>query len=175
MAQKTRVNKGTGLIRYYKCISSNQAMNQTKCRRGCLQGELTARCLGILKPTLDNVEGESWEELVTTEIGHGAYSLRWLVWVWCSDLLPPYFCLIMYEILYCFTVFDCFIKRVCNTIIHQDTVCVLNYHYYLSSWVCCWKNYVFVFIAKNWQRFIGDIIQWMPTHYSKSEVITFWL
>ncbi|KAL8156825.1 uncharacterized protein LOC141670760 isoform X2 [Apium graveolens] len=48
---------------------------------GCLRSELTARrCLGILKPTLDNVEGESWEELVTAEIGHGAYSLRWLVW-----------------------------------------------------------------------------------------------
>lgn len=57
-------------------------MNQTKCCRGCLRSELTARCcLGILKPTLDNVEGESWEELVTAEIGHGAYSLRWLVWV----------------------------------------------------------------------------------------------
>ncbi|XP_017247802.1 uncharacterized protein LOC108219061 isoform X5 [Daucus carota subsp. sativus] len=49
--------------------------------RGCLRSELTARCcLGILKPTLDNVEGESWEELVTAEIGQGAYSLRWLVW-----------------------------------------------------------------------------------------------
>ncbi|WOG99064.1 hypothetical protein DCAR_0418411 [Daucus carota subsp. sativus] len=48
---------------------------------GCLRSELTARCcLGILKPTLDNVEGESWEELVTAEIGQGAYSLRWLVW-----------------------------------------------------------------------------------------------
>ncbi|MFQ6621421.1 hypothetical protein Gotur_001943 [Gossypium turneri] len=44
-------------------------------------GESTARrCLGILKPKLNDVEGDSWEELDTMEIGHGAESLRWLVW-----------------------------------------------------------------------------------------------
>lgn len=48
---------------------------------GCQRSEHTAHsCLGILKPTLVSVEGESWEELVTAEIGHGASSLRWLVW-----------------------------------------------------------------------------------------------
>ncbi|KAL5802460.1 hypothetical protein ACOSQ4_030765 [Xanthoceras sorbifolium] len=38
------------------------------------------RCLGILKPKLNDVEGDSWEELDTTEIGLGAQSLRWFVW-----------------------------------------------------------------------------------------------
>lgn len=38
------------------------------------------RCLGILKPKLNDVEGDSWEELVNTDIGHGAQSLRWFVW-----------------------------------------------------------------------------------------------
>ncbi|MBA0550190.1 hypothetical protein Golob_021157 [Gossypium lobatum] len=49
--------------------------------RGCPSSESTARrCLGILKPKLNDVEGDSWEELDTMEIGHGAQSLRWLVW-----------------------------------------------------------------------------------------------
>ncbi|KAH7861594.1 hypothetical protein Vadar_028140 [Vaccinium darrowii] len=48
---------------------------------GCLRSDCTARrCLGILKPKLDDLEGESWEELDTMEIAHGAPSLRWLVW-----------------------------------------------------------------------------------------------
>ncbi|KAJ4725100.1 RNI-like superfamily protein [Melia azedarach] len=38
------------------------------------------RCLGILKPKLNDVEGDSWEELVNMEIGQGAQSLRWFVW-----------------------------------------------------------------------------------------------
>lgn len=41
----------------------------------------------LLKPKLDDVEGESWEELDTLEIAHGAPSLRWLVWVWISVLI----------------------------------------------------------------------------------------
>lgn len=44
------------------------------------------RCLGILKPNLNDIEGESWEELDPTEIAHGAESLRWLVWV-CTNFL----------------------------------------------------------------------------------------
>ncbi|KAK6229723.1 hypothetical protein QQP08_022234 [Theobroma cacao] len=48
---------------------------------GCPASESTARrCLGILKPKLNDVGGDSWEELDTMEIGHGAQSLRWLVW-----------------------------------------------------------------------------------------------
>ncbi|OMO83485.1 Leucine-rich repeat, cysteine-containing subtype [Corchorus capsularis] len=48
---------------------------------GCPSSESTARrSLGILKPKLNDVEGDSWEELDTMEIGHGAQSLRWLVW-----------------------------------------------------------------------------------------------
>ncbi|CAN4102707.1 unnamed protein product [Withania somnifera] len=49
--------------------------------RGCLQSENTARiCFALLKPTLEHVEGDSWEELDTSEIAHGATSLRWLLW-----------------------------------------------------------------------------------------------
>lgn len=37
--------------------------------------------MGILKPVLNNVEEESWEELENVNIGSGAQSLCWLVWV----------------------------------------------------------------------------------------------
>ncbi|XP_020580535.1 uncharacterized protein LOC110024737 isoform X2 [Phalaenopsis equestris] len=48
---------------------------------GSPRSEFTARrCLSILKPKLDNVDGESWEELESMDIGNGAQSLRWLVW-----------------------------------------------------------------------------------------------
>ncbi|PKU82421.1 hypothetical protein MA16_Dca005426 [Dendrobium catenatum] len=48
---------------------------------GSPRSEFTARrCLSILKPKLDNLDGESWEELEIMDIGNGAQSLRWLVW-----------------------------------------------------------------------------------------------
>ncbi|KAJ7963802.1 RNI-like superfamily protein [Quillaja saponaria] len=48
---------------------------------GCPRSDYTARgCLGILKPKLNYVEEDSWEELDTNEISDGAQSLRWLVW-----------------------------------------------------------------------------------------------
>ncbi|KAL3364646.1 hypothetical protein AABB24_013432 [Solanum stoloniferum] len=48
---------------------------------GCPRSENTARrCLRFLKPILEHVEGDSWEELDTLEIAHGATSLRWLLW-----------------------------------------------------------------------------------------------
>jgi hypothetical protein len=48
---------------------------------GCPSSESTARrSLSIFKPNLSNVEGETWEEIDTSEIGHGGQSLRWLVW-----------------------------------------------------------------------------------------------
>ncbi|KAJ0808965.1 putative leucine-rich repeat domain superfamily [Helianthus annuus] len=54
---------------------------------GCPRSEHTARSsLSFLKPTLNNVEEDSWEELDTMEIVHGAQSLRWLVWVWIAFL-----------------------------------------------------------------------------------------
>ena len=34
-----------------------------------------------MKPKLNTLEGDSWEELDTLDIGGGAESLRWLVWV----------------------------------------------------------------------------------------------
>ncbi|KAI8552819.1 hypothetical protein RHMOL_Rhmol06G0297800 [Rhododendron molle] len=58
-----------------------RAMNQSYYCRGCPRSDYTARrCLCLLKPKLDDVEEESWEELDTVEIAHGAPSLRWLVW-----------------------------------------------------------------------------------------------
>lgn len=36
----------------------------------------------MFKPMLNDVEGDSWEELDPAEIANGAVSLRWLVWVW---------------------------------------------------------------------------------------------
>lgn len=36
--------------------------------------------MSILKPKLNDVEGESWEELDSTDIANGVQSLRWLVW-----------------------------------------------------------------------------------------------
>ncbi|XP_021906180.1 uncharacterized protein LOC110820871 isoform X2 [Carica papaya] len=58
-----------------------RAMNQSNVCRGCPRSEFTARsCLSIFKPKLKDVAGDSWEELDATDIGHGAQSLRWLVW-----------------------------------------------------------------------------------------------
>ncbi|KAA0025152.1 protein AMN1-like protein [Cucumis melo var. makuwa] len=48
---------------------------------GCPRSDATARrSLDIFKPRLDDIEGDSWEELDTAEIANGAQSLRWLVW-----------------------------------------------------------------------------------------------
>ncbi|KDP39135.1 hypothetical protein JCGZ_00892 [Jatropha curcas] len=75
----SRCNKITAdgvseLIRYCKSL-------QTLRCGGCPRSDYTARnCLSILKPKLNDIEGDSWEELDTAEIGHGAESLRWLVW-----------------------------------------------------------------------------------------------
>lgn len=48
---------------------------------GCPRSDCTARCcLTLLKPKLDDMVGDSWEELDTAEISHNAESLHWLVW-----------------------------------------------------------------------------------------------
>ncbi|KAJ6849248.1 uncharacterized protein M6B38_269665 [Iris pallida] len=48
---------------------------------GSSRSDFTARgCLNILKPELNDVEEESWEELDSMDIVNGAPSLRWLVW-----------------------------------------------------------------------------------------------
>ncbi|KAK1304757.1 hypothetical protein QJS10_CPB11g01342 [Acorus calamus] len=48
---------------------------------GCPRSNFTARrCLSILKPSLNDVEEESWEELDVKNISNGAQSLQWLVW-----------------------------------------------------------------------------------------------
>nr|CAB3468760.1 unnamed protein product [Digitaria exilis] len=53
---------------------------------GCPRSEFTARrCLNLLKPKLNTLEEDSWEELDTLDIGGGAESLRWLVWPKIDD------------------------------------------------------------------------------------------
>ncbi|XP_062077745.1 uncharacterized protein LOC133782450 isoform X2 [Humulus lupulus] len=48
---------------------------------GCPRSDYTTRrCLGIFKPKLHDMEGDSWEEHDTAEFVNGAESLRWLVW-----------------------------------------------------------------------------------------------
>ncbi|KAL9236302.1 hypothetical protein vseg_010989 [Gypsophila vaccaria] len=48
---------------------------------GCPRSDFTARrSLGLFRPNLNNVEGDSWEELDTAEISQGGDSLRWIVW-----------------------------------------------------------------------------------------------
>nr|GFA10165.1 RNI-like superfamily protein [Tanacetum cinerariifolium] len=58
------------LVKHYHCL---------KILRwgGCPRSEHTARSsISILKPTLNDIDGDSWEELDATEIVHGAQSLR---------------------------------------------------------------------------------------------------
>ncbi|KAF0902290.1 hypothetical protein E2562_015514 [Oryza meyeriana var. granulata] len=53
---------------------------------GCPRSEFTARrSVNLLKPKLNTLEEDSWEELDTVEIGGGAESLRWLVWPKIDD------------------------------------------------------------------------------------------
>ncbi|KAK0599879.1 hypothetical protein LWI29_009393 [Acer saccharum] len=66
----------SGLVIVAKMCKSMRAVDV----RGSPRSDHTRRSLGILKPKLNDVEGDSWEELDTTEIGFGAQSLRWLVW-----------------------------------------------------------------------------------------------
>lgn len=78
----------TGYVYVYSCVltSSNNLITgyEQKCCRGCPRSDATARrSLDIFKPRLDDIEGDSWEELDTAEIANGAQSLRWLVWVGC--------------------------------------------------------------------------------------------
>ncbi|XP_044961000.1 uncharacterized protein LOC123412119 [Hordeum vulgare subsp. vulgare] len=48
---------------------------------GCPRSEFTARgCVNLLKPKLNTLEEDSWEELEAVDFGSGAQSLRWLVW-----------------------------------------------------------------------------------------------
>ncbi|XP_010276098.1 PREDICTED: uncharacterized protein LOC104610934 [Nelumbo nucifera] len=53
---------------------------------GCPRSNYTARrCLSILKPKLNDVEEECWEDLDSMDIANGAQSLRWLVWPKIDD------------------------------------------------------------------------------------------
>ncbi|KAI4320785.1 hypothetical protein MLD38_034230 [Melastoma candidum] len=53
---------------------------------GSPRSDHTARCcLGMLKPKLNDVANDSWEDIDATEIIHGAPSLRWLIWPKIDD------------------------------------------------------------------------------------------
>ncbi|ERN20077.1 hypothetical protein AMTR_s00198p00012670, partial [Amborella trichopoda] len=48
---------------------------------GSHRSDFTAwRCLKFLKPSLEVLEEESWEELDSSVLAKGAQSLRWLIW-----------------------------------------------------------------------------------------------
>ncbi|XP_073114045.1 uncharacterized protein [Elaeis guineensis] len=66
-----------GLATVAKICTNLQAVDV----RGSPRSDFTARrCLSLLKPKLNDVEEESWEELDRMDICSGAQSLRWLVW-----------------------------------------------------------------------------------------------
>ncbi|KAJ6886465.1 hypothetical protein NC651_026984 [Populus alba x Populus x berolinensis] len=76
------------IIRCNKITASSVSVLVEHCKSlqtlrcgGCPRSDYTARCcLTLLKPTLDDMVGDSWEELDTAEISHNAESLHWLVW-----------------------------------------------------------------------------------------------
>lgn len=93
----------TGLVKVAEMCKSLKAVDISRCERITAAGvselllhchsletlrcggsprsdQAARRCLDILKPKLNDVEGDSWEELINTDIGHGAQSLRWFVW-----------------------------------------------------------------------------------------------
>ncbi|KAJ0479062.1 putative leucine-rich repeat domain superfamily [Helianthus annuus] len=86
-----------GLLKVIEICKHVRAMDI----RGCPRSEHTARSsLSSLKPTLNNVEEDSWEELDTTEIVLGAQSLRWLVWVCIAFLFFNVMCRSIWVMMY---------------------------------------------------------------------------
>ncbi|CAN6557859.1 unnamed protein product [Malus baccata var. baccata] len=57
-----------------------QSLETLRCGGSPRSDHTARRCLDVFKPKLNDVEGDSWEELNTAEIVNGAESLRWLVW-----------------------------------------------------------------------------------------------
>ncbi|KAF8082155.1 hypothetical protein N665_0845s0013 [Sinapis alba] len=76
----SRCNKITSMG-VSELVQNCRSLETLRCG-GCPSSESTARrSLSLFKPDLSNVdEGDTWEELDVTEIGHGGQSLRWLVW-----------------------------------------------------------------------------------------------
>ncbi|XP_010433421.1 PREDICTED: uncharacterized protein LOC104717536 [Camelina sativa] len=75
----SRCNKITSLG-VSELVQHCRSLETLRCG-GCPSSESTARrSLDIFKPNLRNLEGETWEELDTSEIGHGGQSVRWLFW-----------------------------------------------------------------------------------------------
>ncbi|PRQ31858.1 putative leucine-rich repeat domain, L domain-containing protein [Rosa chinensis] len=60
----------------HRCLS----LETLRCGGSRNSDRTARRCLDVLKPKLNNVEGDSWEELKTEELVTVADTLRWLVW-----------------------------------------------------------------------------------------------
>ncbi|PIA26931.1 hypothetical protein AQUCO_08500017v1 [Aquilegia coerulea] len=66
-------------------LSHCQSLETLRCG-GCHRSDTAVRrCLGFLKPKLNDVAGDSWEELDSKDIANGAESLRWLLWPKIDD------------------------------------------------------------------------------------------
>ncbi|CAH2077826.1 unnamed protein product, partial [Thlaspi arvense] len=72
----------SGLAKVAEMCKSLRAVDISRCNRITSMGitELVQHCRSLETLRCGNVEGETWEELDITEIGHGGQSLRWLVW-----------------------------------------------------------------------------------------------
>ncbi|XP_038972598.1 uncharacterized protein LOC103724163 [Phoenix dactylifera] len=57
-----------------------QSLEILRCGGSPRSDFMARRCLSLLKPKLNDVEEDSWEELDSMDICSGAQSLRWLVW-----------------------------------------------------------------------------------------------
>ncbi|KAF5196709.1 Rni-like superfamily protein [Thalictrum thalictroides] len=66
-------------------LSHCQYLETLRCG-GCPRSDTAiGRCLGLLKPKLNDVAGDSWEELDSKDIANGAESMRWLLWPKIDD------------------------------------------------------------------------------------------
>ncbi|KAK4576114.1 hypothetical protein RGQ29_026890 [Quercus rubra] len=65
---------------FSELVQNCHSLETLRCGGSPRSDYTTRRCLSIFKPKLNDVNGDSWEELDTMEISNGAESLRWLVW-----------------------------------------------------------------------------------------------
>lgn len=66
-------------------LNNCHSLEILRCGGCCWSDTAIRRCLSILKPKLNDVAGDSWEELDSNEITDGAESLRWLLWPSIDD------------------------------------------------------------------------------------------
>ncbi|KAL4619013.1 hypothetical protein ACB092_06G052300 [Castanea dentata] len=65
---------------FSELVQNCHSLETLRCGGSPRSDYTTRRCLSIFKPKLNDVNGDSWEELDAMEIANGAESLRWLVW-----------------------------------------------------------------------------------------------